>query len=244
MLVLLLLLVQLQDTRLSFLGKNHEKWCSYLNDDDQLIAEIRNAFVNMEPKRVNELLKKALDVNISPKDIVEKAFRQGSDEIGKKFEASEYFLPELILSGEMMKKALVLLKPKMRAEGARSSGKVIFGTVKGDLHDVGKNIVIAMMDVADFDVTDLDVDVPAERFVLETREKKPDILCMSTLLSHTMPQLGNVIEELKKAGLRDKVKVMVGGRPISQAYADKIGADAYGQDAHQAVVKAKELMKK
>lgn len=211
--------------------------------DTKLIADLRDAFVNIDSNRVSELLKKAIEENISPKEIIEKAIRQGADEVGRKYEACEYFLPELVMSGEMMKEAIELLKPRMRAEGISTSGNIVFGTVKGDLHDVGKNIVISMLSVAGFDITDLGVDVPAERFLSEVTEKKPDIICLSSLLTHTMTELGIVIEQLKKNGLRDKVKVMVGGRPVTKEYADNIGADSYGRDAYEAVEEARKLMK-
>jgi len=209
-----------------------------------LIAELRDAFVNIDSNRVNELLKKAIEENVSPRDIIEKAIRKGADEVGKKYEACEYFLPELVMSGEMMKEAIEMLRPRMQAEGATSSGKIVFGTVKGDLHDIGKNIVISMLSVAGFEIADLGVDVPSERFVSEVKEKKPDIVCMSSLLTHTMPELKIVIDELMKNGMRSRVKVMVGGRPLTQEYADSIGADSYGRDAYEAVTKAKELMKR
>jgi corrinoid protein of di/trimethylamine methyltransferase len=211
--------------------------------DAKLIVDLRDAFVNIDSNRVSELLKKAVEENISPKEIIEKAIRQGADEVGRKYEACEYFLPELVMSGEMMKEAIELLKPRMRAEGISTSGNIVFGTVRGDLHDVGKNIVISMLSVAGFDITDLGVDVPAERFLSEVTEKKPDILCLSSLLTHTMTELGTVIEQLKKNGLRDKVKVMVGGRPVTKEYADNIGADSYGRDAYEAVEEARKLMK-
>jgi len=145
---------------------------------------------------------------------------------------------------QMMKEAIEMLRPRMQAEGATSSGKIVFGTVKGDLHDIGKNIVISMLSVAGFEIADLGVDVPSERFVSEVKEKKPDIVCMSSLLTHTMPELKIVIDELMKNGMRSRVKVMVGGRPLTQEYADSIGADSYGRDAYEAVTKAKELMKR
>lgn len=215
-----------------------------LQNQEKLIADLREAFVNIDSNRVNELLKKAMEENVSPREIIEKAIRQGADEVGKKYEACEYFLPELVMSGEMMKEAIETLKPRMQAEGVTSSGKIVFGTVKGDLHDIGKNIVISMLSVAGFDIADLGVDIPSERFISEVKEKEPDILCMSSLLTHTMPELKVVIDELKENGVRDKVKVMVGGRPVTQEYADSIGADSYGRDAYEAVTKAKELMQK
>jgi len=210
--------------------------------DAKLIADLRDAFVNIEPDRATELLKKAIEEDISPKEIIEKAIRQGADEVGRKYEACEYFLPELVMSGEMMKEAIESLKPRMKAEGISTSGNVIFGTVKGDLHDIGKNIVISMLSVAGFDITDLGVDIPPERFISEVREKKPDILCLSSLLTHTMPEFGVVIAQLKENGLRDKVKVMVGGRPVTKEYANDIGADSYGRDAYEAVEEARKLM--
>lgn len=212
-----------------------------MQEADKLISDLKNAFVNIDSIQVNELLKQATEAGISPKIIIEKAIRQGADEVGKKYEACEYFLPELVMSGEMMKEAITFLKPKMQAEGITSSGKIIFGTVKGDLHDVGKNIVISMLSVAGFDVTDLGVDVPTEKFVSEVEEKAPNILCMSSLLTHTMPELDVVIETLKKKGLREKVKIMIGGRPVTKDYADNIKADSYGKDAYEAVTEAKRL---
>jgi corrinoid protein of di/trimethylamine methyltransferase len=211
-------------------------------DSEKLISDLKDAFVNIDSAQVNELLIQAIDSGISPKIIIEKAIRQGADEVGKKYEACEYFLPELVMSGEMMKEAITFLKPKMQAEGITSSGKIIFGTVKGDLHDVGKNIVISMLSVAGFDVTDLGVDVSPEKFVSEVETKTPNILCMSSLLTHTMPELDNVMGILKKKGLREKVKVMVGGRPVTKDYADNIKADSYGKDAYDAVEEAKKLM--
>lgn len=207
-----------------------------------MISDLKDAFVNIDSIKVNELLKQAMESGISPKNIIEKSIRQGADEVGKKYEACEYFLPELVMSGEMMKEAIALLKPRMLAEGITSSGKIIFGTVKGDLHDVGKNIVISMLTVAGFDVIDLGVDVPSKRFVSEVKEKNPNMLCLSSLLTHTMPELDIVIEELKKIGLREKVKVMVGGRPVTKEYADNIKADSYGKDAYEAVKEAKRLI--
>ncbi|MEM3003793.1 MAG: corrinoid protein [Candidatus Bathyarchaeia archaeon] len=213
-----------------------------MKSKEELLSDLRDAFVNIDSDKVHELLKKAIEEGVSPRDIIERAIRQGADEVGRKYEACEYFLPELVMSGEMMKEAIEVLKPLMQAEGATSSGKVSFGTVKGDLHDIGKNIVISMLSVAGFDVYDLGVDVPPERFVSEVRDRKPDILCMSSLLTHTMPEMKLVIDELKKNGLREKVKVMVGGRPVTQEYADSIEADSYGRDAYEAVLKAKQLM--
>lgn len=213
-----------------------------MQNTEKLILDLKDAFVNIDSTQVNQLLKQAIESGISPKIIIEKAIRQGADEVGRKYEACEYFLPELVMSGEMMKEAITFLKPKMQAEGITSSGKIIFGTVKGDLHDVGKNIVVSMLSVAGFDVTDLGVDVPPEKFISEIETKTPNILCMSSLLTHTMPELDNVIEVLKKEGLREKVKVMVGGRPVTKDYADNIKADSYGKDAYEAVEEAKRLM--
>ncbi len=213
-----------------------------MQNSEKLMSDLKDAFVNIDSAQVNELLKQAIEMGISPKIIIEKAIRQGADEVGKKYEACEYFLPELVMSGEMMKEAIAFLKPKMQAEGIISSGKIIFGTVKGDLHDVGKNIVISMLSVAGFDVTDLGVDVPPEKFISEVETKTPNILCMSSLLTHTMPELDNVIETLEKEGLREKVKVMVGGRPVTKDYADNIKADSFGKDAYEAVEEAKRLM--
>jgi len=182
---------------------------------------------------------------VPPKEILDNYLVPGMDEVGRKFQQGEYFFPELLVAGEAMKAAMAILKPVLVKRGvATTVGTFLIGTVKNDIHDIGKNIVIMMLEGNGWEVTDLGVDVPTDRFVQTVREKKYDILGMSALLSTTIPQLPDTIQALKAAGLRDKIKVMVGGVSVTREYAEKIGADGYGKDAVEAVIKARQLIGK
>jgi 5-methyltetrahydrofolate--homocysteine methyltransferase len=160
-------------------------------------------------------------------------------EVGRLFEEGEYFVPELMLSARAMKAALELLRPLLTASGARSSGRVVIGTVAGDLHDIGKNLVAAMLEGGGFEVTDLGTDVAPARFVEAVVATGAPIVCLSALLTVTMPSMKKTIDALEQAGIRGRVKVLVGGAPVSEQYADEIGADAYGDTASAAVSLAK-----
>jgi 5-methyltetrahydrofolate--homocysteine methyltransferase len=164
--------------------------------------------------------------------------------VGEKYERNEYFLAELIMAGETMKEGMKTLEPHLKAGELKRVGKVVIGTVRGDLHDIGKNIVATLLSAAGFDVIDLGVDVPPEKFVEAVKENSPDIVGMSALLTTTMVEMEDIIKELKKAGLRDKVKVIIGGAPITREYAEKIGADAAARDAVEGVNICKSWMAK
>jgi 5-methyltetrahydrofolate--homocysteine methyltransferase len=164
------------------------------------------------------------------------------DEVGRLFEAEEYFVPELLLAGRAMKSAMELLRPLMVAAGPKFTTRVVIGTVKGDLHDIGKNIVASMLEGGGFEVIDLGADVAPEKFVAAVEESKPHVVCMSALLTVTMPAMRTTIDALKRAGLRDHVKVLIGGAPVTTEYAREIGADGYSENASGAVGLVKRLV--
>jgi 5-methyltetrahydrofolate--homocysteine methyltransferase len=164
------------------------------------------------------------------------------DEVGKRFECEEYFVPELLLSARAMKAALEPLRPLLAAAGAEPVGRVAIGTVKGDLHDIGKNLVASMLEGGGFEVIDLGTDVGPDKFVDAIQNRKANIVCLSALLTVTMPSMRTTIEALKTAGVRDKVKVMIGGAPVTEQFAREIGADAFGENAGSAVQIARKLV--
>jgi 5-methyltetrahydrofolate--homocysteine methyltransferase len=163
-------------------------------------------------------------------------------EVGRRFECSEYFVPELLMAARAMKAALELLRPLLAASGAEPAGRVVIGTVQGDQHDIGKNLVAAMLEGGGFEVTDLGVNVSPQKFVTAIREKNPQILALSALLTTTMPAMKTTIEAVVQAGLRAKVKILVGGAPITRHYADEIGADGYGDNAATSVALARQVL--
>ena len=165
------------------------------------------------------------------------------DEGGNRFECEEYFVPELLLSGRAMKGALELLRPLLTASGIQPAGRVIIGTVKGDLHDIGKNLVASMLEGGGFEVLDLGADVSPERFIEAVKSGNANIVCLSALLTVTMPAMRTTIEALKLAGVRDRVKIMVGGAPVTAQYAAESGADGYSENASGAVALARTLVK-
>ncbi|MEM2946510.1 MAG: corrinoid protein [Thermoproteota archaeon] len=196
-----------------------------------LLTRLKEAIVNLDFDGSKRLAQEAVAKGIPPNEIITKAISSAMEEVGRKFEASEYFLSELIVAGEIGKEISQMLQPYMKGSEIKKIGKVVIGTVKGDLHDIGKNIFGMMLEAAGFEVIDLGNDVPAEAFVEAVKNHKPDIVGMSALLTVTMVEMENVIKELKKAGLREKVKVIIGGAPITEEYAKRIGADGYGKDA-------------
>jgi len=185
---------------------------------------------------------RALDAGSSAQDILNEGLIATMNEVGEKFSKGLIFVPQMLRSAKAMQECTKLLKPFFREGDITSKGKVLIGTVKGDLHDIGKNLVSMMLEGAGFAIIDLGVDVSPEKFVEKTKEVEPDIIAMSALLSTTMPAMPQAIEALEKAGLRDKVKVMIGGAPVTEKYAQKIAADSYASDAGSAVSKAKELL--
>ncbi|MDX2152569.1 MAG: corrinoid protein [Bryobacteraceae bacterium] len=174
--------------------------------------------------------------------LVQQQMVPAMDEVGRLFECEEFFVPELLLAGRAMKAALELIRPLLAAQGAEPAGRVAIGTVKGDLHDIGKNIVASMLEGGGFEVIDLGADVPPEKFVEAVRDRGAEIICLSALLTVTMPSMRRVIEALSAGGVRDKVKVLVGGAPVTRRFAEEIGADGYGENATAAVTLARKMV--
>jgi corrinoid protein of di/trimethylamine methyltransferase len=202
------------------------------------------AILNGDAKTAAVLAKAALDGGADPLELVTHQMIPAMDEVGRLFECEEYFVPELLLSGRAMKAALELLRPRLAASGVKPQGRVVIGTVKGDLHDIGKNLVTSMLEGGGFEVHDLGADVAPERFIEAIREHNADIVALSALLTVTIPAMRTTVEALRHAGVRDKVQIMVGGAPVTQAYADDIGADGYSENATAAVALARRLMNK
>ena len=186
----------------------------------------------------------AIAQNIAPQDLINGQMIQAMSEVGRRFQDGKAFVPQLLMAGRAMKAALELLKPMMAGTASTSLGKVVIGTVKGDLHDIGKNLVASMLEGCGFEVVNIGIDVSAETFIQAVKENQPDILCMSALLTTTMGYMKEVIDALEAAGIRDQVKVMVGGAPVTQGFADEIGADGYSDNANSAVTVAKQLLGK
>jgi corrinoid protein of di/trimethylamine methyltransferase len=188
--------------------------------------------------------KAAITSGASPQDIINGEMIRAMSEVGQRFQDGKAFVPQLLMAGRAMKAGLEELKPLMAGQDATSIGKVVIGTVKGDLHDIGKNLVASMLEGCGFEVINIGIDVSADKFIEEVKKNQPDILCMSALLTTTMGYMKEVIDALEKAGIRDRVKVMVGGAPVSQGFADEIGADGYSDNANTAVQVAKQLLGK
>jgi corrinoid protein of di/trimethylamine methyltransferase len=201
----------------------------------EVLARLRDCVVNLDIDGVKRAAKEAIDAGVTPYEAIMEGMAKGMEVVGQKYEAGEYFLAELIMAGETMKEGLSVLEPYMKTGDMKHIGKVVIGTVEGDLHDIGKNVVITLLTASGFEVIDLGVDVPAEKFVEAVKQYKPDIVAMSALLTTTMVNMAKVIKALEQAGLRDKVKIIVGGAPLTEEYAKQIGADAYGRDAVEGV---------
>ncbi|MEG0388393.1 MAG: corrinoid protein [Niameybacter sp.] len=193
-------------------------------------------------KDVKLLVAQALEEGISPRDILNEGLLAGMDVVGGKFKRNEVYVPEVLIAARAMNAGVELIKPRLVEMGVEAVGKVVLCTVKGDLHDIGKNIVKMMLEGKGFEVIDLGVDVAENQIIEAVKSHNPQIVALSTLLTTTMPEQKNVIEALKKAGLRDTVKVMIGGAPVTQAYADEIGADSYTPDAATCAEVAKEFI--
>jgi len=203
------------------------------------LKSLHEAVISGDAKTARTITEKALAAGIDPLKLVNEAMVPAMDEVGRRFECNDYFVPELLLSARAMKSSLELIRPLLTARGDQPVGRVVIGTVKGDLHDIGKNLVAAMLEGGGFEVIDLGVNVAPEKFVATVKEKNANIVAMSALLTTTMPAMKTTIEAIKEAGLRDKVKVLIGGAPITQRYADEIGADGYSDNAPGAVGLAK-----
>ena len=204
--------------------------------------QIKDAVVNGRHKEIEGLVRDAIDAKMDLNAIIDDALIGAMDIVGKKFGAGEIFVPEMLVAAVTMKKGLEIIKPLLQGEGSKPKGTILMGTVKGDLHDIGKNLVIMMLEGAGFKVVDLGVDQSVEKVVEKVREIKPDVLGLSALLTTTMPEMQRVIAMIRDQGLRDSVKIMVGGAPVDSKFAEKIGADGYGKDAANAVQLAKQLI--
>ena len=207
--------------------------------DLQAIAE--NIIKGQAPK-VQELVNQALEEKIPVRDILHEGLIAGMNVVGEKFKNNEFYVPEVLIAARAMKQGMELIRPQLVEEKVEPLGKAAIGTVKGDLHDIGKNLVSMMLEGAGFEVIDLGIDVPPEKFIDAVKTQGAQLICMSALLTTTMPSMQTTVEAVKEAGLGDSVGVMVGGAPLTQAYADQIGADGYAPDAASATEIAKELI--
>ena len=209
---------------------------------EPVIKEIYTSILEGSQKVTVAKVQEALDKGINPGVILNDGMVAAMAEVGRLFEEGEYYVPEMLIAARAMQNGLAVLKPHLASANVKSQGKVVAGTVKGDLHDIGKNLVCMMLEGAAFEIVDLGSDVTPEKFVEAIRTTGANVVCMSALLTTTMPSMKTTIEALKAAGLRDKVKVMVGGAPLTDQYAREIGADGYAPDASRAVALAKSLL--
>ncbi len=210
----------------------------------EILIQLTNAIIEGDPELTVELTQKALAAGLEPMAIIEQGLVPGMAVVGERFECGDYFLPNLIISANGMQDAMKVLEPELRArqQEVKVAGKVVIGTVQGDIHEIGKSLVGTMLSVNGFQVFDLGVDVPAETFIAKVKETGANLVGLSALLTTTMVVQREIIDALKQAGLRDKVKVMVGGAPVSRSWAAEIGADGYAEDAIGAVALAKSLV--
>ncbi len=208
---------------------------------DEKLKAIYDGVVEGDNASVQQHVQEALGTGISASDILNVGLIPAMAEVGRLFEEGEYFVPEMLISARAMKGAMATLKPHLLQGGVKYAGKVVIGTVKGDLHDIGKNLVSLMLEGAGFQVTDLGSDVTAEKYIASVKETGSNIIAMSALLTTTMVNMKATITALEEAGLRDKVKVMIGGAPVTDSFAKQIGADGYAPDASRAVAVARAL---
>lgn len=208
----------------------------------QLLDEIRACIIDGQWERSEELTKQALEQSLSPSDVLNGALIPAMDEVGVRFQSNDFFLPEVLIAAKAMNSAMEILKPLLTRAEAKPRGIIVIGTVQGDRHDIGKNLVAMMMEGAGFEVIDLGVDVSPEQFVKAVEEHHPDIVAMSALLTTTMPSMKETLDALEGAGLKESVKTMIGGAPVSLSFAEEIGADAHAPDSASAVAKMKEIL--
>ena len=199
------------------------------------LEPIYAGIIEGEMSIVGEQVQLALDAGLEPEVILQQGLVPAMNEVGQRFEQGEYFVPEMLLAARAMQAGLSILKPRLANTDHKSAGRVVLGTVQGDLHDIGKNLVAMMLEGAGFEIIDLGTDVPPDRFVAAVRDHQPQLVGMSALLTTTMPSMKTTLEALQAAGLRDQVKAMIGGAPVTESYAGEIGADGYAGDASRAV---------
>jgi len=206
------------------------------------LEKLHEAVVEGNWKAAAAATQAVLADGMAPVDVVNRSLVPAMDEVGRRFDCEEYFVPEMLLSARAMKASMEILRPLLATAGAEPAGRVVIGTVKGDLHDIGKNLVAAMLEGGVFEVIDLGADVAPERFVEAAAARNANLVALSALLTVTMTSMKTTIEAFRAAGLRGKVKIMVGGAPVTQHYADTIGADGYGESAGAAVALARKLV--
>lgn len=204
--------------------------------------ELYDAILNGDAKKAHTVTQAALAAGAVPMDLITDTMVPAMDEVGRLFETEEYFVPELLLAGRAMKSAMELLRPLMAISGEKLSTRVVIGTVKGDMHDIGKNLVASMLEGSGFEVYDLGADVSPDKFVAAVEEHKPQVVCLSALLTVTMPAMKTTIDVLQAAGLRTRVKILIGGAPVTGQYAREIGADGYSENASGAVSLVRQIV--
>ena len=207
-----------------------------------MLDKIKQAVLDGEMEKAAELTEEAIAQGLGAPQILDEALTPAMDIVAEEYENGDRYVPEMLISAEAMKKAMAVLKPLLADAGVKARGKVVIGTVEGDLHDIGKDLVAMMLEGAGFEIVNLGVEVTAEAFLKAAKEHEADIIGMSALLTTTMIHMPEVIDALKANGLRDQIKVMIGGAPVTQGYADKIGADGYAPDAASATKLAKSLL--
>jgi len=206
------------------------------------LQQIASNLYNGKQDKVAALVQQALDEGVAPEEVLAGGLVAGMDEVGKDFKSGELYVPEVLIAARAMKAGMNILRPLLAESGAPSAGKYLICTVQGDLHDIGKNLVRMMLEGAGFEAVDLGVDIKPDAFVAAVREHQPQVVGLSALLTTTMGQMKATIEALEEAGLRDSVKIMIGGAPVTEAFAKEIGADAYAPDAATAVDVARSLV--
>lgn len=210
----------------------------------ELLEKVAMSLVELDSERLKNSIEDALQNGVLPQEIIKEGMGRGMQTVGERYERGEYFLSELIMAGVTMKEGMALVEPHLKGQTTETAGRVLIGTVEGDLHDIGKNIVATMLESAAFEVHDLGVDVPPKTFVEKAKGLKPDIVALSALLSVTIGKVKETIDALKESSLRENVKVLVGGSCLNEKVAREVGADAYGYDAWDGVNKAKQLLSK
>jgi len=208
------------------------------------LSSLIKAIVTGDRDKAVQFTNEAIRAGVKPAEIITRGLQPGMATVGEKFSSGEYFLPDMLMAARAMKTALEVLQPLLTKAGMPTIGRVVIGTVQGDMHDIGKNVVATFLGGSGFEVFDLGLNVPDQQFIDAVREKKANILGLSALLTTTMPAMGRIIKELEKAKLRSRVKVIVGGAPITPQYAKFIGADAYAHDGGEAIPVCKQLVGK
>lgn len=205
------------------------------------LQQLHDAVLTGDCKAARSLVADALTEGCSPMELLNRYMIPAMDEVGRLFEAGDYFVPEMLLSGKAMKAGMEILKPKLVSSGAQPAGRVVIGTVQGDLHDIGKNLVASMLESSGFEVFDLGIDVSPSTFISAIEDRKPQLVCLSALLTVTMPAMKTTLDAMSAAGVRSAVRVLVGGAPVTNQYAIQIGADGYGETAAAAVTLARKF---